>query len=174
MATSTAYHLAQVNIGRWRVPSSDPGHEAAVADFMAMLDPVNALADRTPGFVWRLQTEAGNATALRPFGDPDLLINLSVWESLDALRDFVYASAHLDVMRRRREWFVRMDEAFMALWWVPAGAIPTIDDAKRALDRLRRAGPSPAAFTFREPFPAPPAGRAGPRDRAAAGRPGTR
>ena len=173
MADPSAHHLAQVNIGRWRVPSGDPGHEAAVADFMALLDPVNALADGAPGFVWRLQTEAGNATAIRPFDDPNLLINLSIWESFEALRDFVYASRHLDVMRRRREWFVRLTEEYMALWWVPAGTIPTVDDAKRALDRLRRAGPSPAAFTFREPYPAPRAGRAGPPDRAVAGRRGT-
>jgi heme-degrading monooxygenase HmoA len=157
MAEPNAYHLAQVNVARWRVPSSDPTHAASVADFMALLDPINALADRSPGFVWRLQTEDGNATSIRPFDDPDTLVNLSVWESLEALRDYVYASRHLDVMRRRREWFERVGETYIALWWIPAGTIPTVDDAKRQLDLLRRIGPSPAAFTFREPFPSPDA-----------------
>jgi hypothetical protein len=157
MAEPSTYHLAQVNIGRWRVPSNDPAHAATVADFMAMLDPINALADSTPGFVWRLQTEDGNATSIRPFDDPDMLINLSVWESFEALRDFVFASRHLDVMRRRREWFERMAEAYVALWWLPAGTLPTADDAKRKLDLVRLRGPSPAAFTFRQPFPAPDA-----------------
>jgi hypothetical protein len=158
MADPSTYHLAQVNIGRWRVPSSHPDHGAAVADFMALLDPINALADRSPGFVWRLQTEDGNSISIRPFDDPDMLVNLSVWESLEALRDFVYASRHLDVMRRRREWLERLTVITAALWWVPAGTIPTVDDAKRRLDLLRRIGPSPAAFTFREPFPVPDAG----------------
>jgi len=157
-ADPSAFHLAQVNIGRWRVPSGHPDHAASVADFMALLDPVNALADRSPGFVWRLQTEDGNATSIRPYDDPDIAINLSVWESLEALRDFVYATRHLDVMRRRREWFTRAAEAYVALWWVPAGTIPTVDEAKRRLELVRRAGPSPAAFTFRAPFPSPDAG----------------
>lgn len=157
MAEPSRYHLAQLNIGRWRVPSSDPAHATSVADFMALLDPINALADRSPGFVWRLQTEDGNSISIRPFHDPDILVNLSVWESLEALRDFVYASRHLDVMRRRREWFERLAEAYVVLWWLPAGTIPTVDDAKRKLELLRLAGPSPAAFTLRQPFPVPDA-----------------
>jgi hypothetical protein len=126
-----------------------------MADFMALLDPINALADRSDGFVWRLQTEDGDATALRPFHDDRILINMSVWESFDALRSFVYVSRHLDVMRRRREWFERMGEAYLALWWIPAGHLPTIDDAKARLDALRERGPSAAAFTFRDPYPPP-------------------
>jgi hypothetical protein len=128
-----------------------------MADFMALLDPINALADRTVGFVWRLQTEAGDATALRPFDDDRILINMSVWESFGALRSFVYVSAHLDVMRRRREWFERTVQAYLALWWIPAEQLPTIADAKVRLDMLRELGPSPAAFTFHERFPAPEA-----------------
>lgn len=153
-----SYHIAQLNIARWKVPSSDPGHAEAVADFMNLLDPINALADRSPGFVWRLQTEEGNSIAIRPFDDPDMVINLSVWESLATLHDFAYASRHLDVMRRRREWFQRLVERYAVLWWVPAGTLPTVDDAKRRLELLRGEGPSPAAFTFRQPFTAPDAG----------------
>jgi hypothetical protein len=126
-----------------------------MADFMALLDPINALADGTEGFVWRLQTEAGDATALRPFDDDRIMINMSVWESFAALRSFVYLSRHLEVMRRRREWFERMAEAYLALWWIPAGQLPTIADARARLDILRERGPSPAAFTFHDRYPAP-------------------
>jgi heme-degrading monooxygenase HmoA len=125
-----------------------------LAGFVAQLEPINALADGYEGFVWRLQTEDGDATAIRPYGDDRVMVNLSTWESLQALRNFVYASRHLDVMRRRREWFHRMADAYLALWWVPAGTIPTVAQAKDRLDLLQRQGPSPTAFTFRVPFPA--------------------
>ena len=143
-------HLAQVNIATLRAPLDTP----ELAGFVAQLEPVNALADGYPGFVWRLQTEAGDATAIRAFDDDQVIVNLSTWESLEALRNFVYASRHLDVMRRRREWFHRMAGAYLALWWVPAGTIPTVAQARDRLDLLERNGPSAAAFTFRVPFPA--------------------
>jgi heme-degrading monooxygenase HmoA len=145
-----AHHLAQVNVATVRAPLDS----LELAGFVAQLEPINALADHSPGFVWRLQTEDGDATAIRPFEDERIMVNLSVWESLEALRSFVYASRHLDVMRRRREWFHRM-EAYLALWWVPAGTIPTVAQAKDRLERLARDGPGPDAFTFRVPFPAP-------------------
>ena len=144
------HHLAQVNIATLRYPLDGP----ELAGFVAQLEPINALADAAPGFVWRLQTEDGDATAIRPFQDERIMVNLSVWESLEALRTFVYASRHLDVMRRRREWFHRMD-TYLALWWVPAGTIPTVAQAKDRLQLLAGNGPSPDAFTFRVPFPAP-------------------
>ena len=147
-----AHHLAQVNVATVRAPLDSP----ELAGFVAQLEPINALADHSPGFVWRLQTEDGDATAIRPFEDERIMVNLSVWESLEALRTFVYASRHLDVMRRRREWFHRMD-AYLALWWVPAGTIPTAAQAKDRLERLAGNGPGPDAFTFRVPFPAPAA-----------------
>src|SRR5215475_2512574 len=153
MRASDVWQLAQVNVARARFPVES----AQMADFMALLDPINALADSAEGFVWRLQTEAGDATAVRPFDDDRILINMSVWESFGALRSFVYLSAHLDVMRRRREWFERTVQAYLALWWIPAGLLPTIADAKVRLDMLRELGPSPAAFTFHERFPAPEA-----------------
>jgi hypothetical protein len=148
-----AYHLAQCNIGRVRAPVDSP----LLAGFAAALEPINALADRTPGFVWRLETEDGDATAIRAFDDDMLLINMSVWESIDALGDFVYRSAHRDVMRQRSQWFEKMAEAYLVLWWIPAGTRPTVADARARLDVLRRDGPTAVAFTFRSPFAAPDA-----------------
>jgi uncharacterized protein DUF3291 len=146
-----AHHLAQVNLATLRAPLDAP----ELAGFVAQLEPINALADHSPGFVWRLQTEDGDATSIRAFDDRRIMVNLSVWESLKALRSFVYASRHLDVMRRRREWFHRMADAYMVLWWVPAGTIPTVAEARDRLELLSRNGPGPDAFTFRAPFPAP-------------------
>jgi hypothetical protein len=144
------YHLAQLNIGRVLAPTDSP----QLADFMALLEPINQLADASPGFVWRLQTAEGDATALRPYDDDRMLVNMSVWESLETLRNFVYASRHLDVLRRRREWFERLTDHILVLWWVPAGHIPTVQEAKERLELLRRLGPGPEAFTFKQPFPA--------------------
>jgi hypothetical protein len=146
------WHLAQVNIGRLLAPVDDP----LIAEFVAGLDRINDLADRSTGFVWRLQTADGNATAIRPVDDDELLaINLSVWESVEALADYVYRSEHVTFMRRRRQWFDRFGGAFLALWWIPAGTIPTVGDAMARVARLDRLGPTPAAFTFRQRF-APP------------------
>ena len=144
-------HVAQVNIAIPREPIDSP----ALAEFVANLEPVNALADAAPGFVWRLQDESGDATAIRPFDDERLMINMSVWESVEALWSFVYDGRHLEVMRRRREWFTRLAESHMALWWMPAGEIPTTADAERRIDHLRAHGPTPHAFTFKRHFPAP-------------------
>jgi len=141
-------HLAQVNIA---VPL-EPIESPLLADFMAALDPINAIADRSPGFVWRLQTEEGNATSLRAYDDDRIMVNMSVWESIEALRAFVYSTDHVGVMRRRRGWFERMGEAFLALWWVPVGHIPTVKEAEERLDHLRDRGPPPHAFTFRQHF----------------------
>jgi uncharacterized protein DUF3291 len=145
------YHVAQLNIGRLRAPlDSDQ-----LAGFVEALDPVNALADGAEGFVWRLQTEDGDATAIRAFDDDMLLVNMSVWESVEALADFVYRSDHRAIMRRRREFFEPMAEAFTVLWWVPAGHVPSVEEAKDRLERLRRDGPTAEAFTFRYRFEAP-------------------
>jgi hypothetical protein len=151
MAAMAVHHLAQVNLATLRAPLDDP----ALAGFVAELEPVNALADGHPGFVWRLQTEDGDATAIRPFDDERVIVNLSVWASLEALRGFVYAGRHLEVLRRRREWFHRMDDPIVALWWVPAGTVPTVAEAKERLGLLARLGPTAGAFTFRAPFPEP-------------------
>ena len=146
-----AHHLAQVNVATLLAPLDGP----ELAGFVAQLEPINALADGSPGFVWRLQTEDGDATAIRPYEDDRVMVNLSVWASFEALRTFVYATRHLEVMRHRRQWFSRMADPYLALWWVPAGAIPTVAEAKERLELLTRQGPTADAFTFRVPFPEP-------------------
>lgn len=143
------YHLAQVNIGRMRAALEDP----IMAGFVARLEEINALADRSPGFVWRLQTEAGNATYLRPYDDDRILFNFSIWESAEALRTYVYKSAHAELLRQRREWFEQFAGAFLAMWWVPRGHIPSIDEAKKRLAHLDEHGPSQFAFNFKNVFP---------------------
>jgi hypothetical protein len=142
------FQLAQVNIGRIKGPMDGD----VMADFAAALEPINALADRSPGFVWRLQTEDGDATSIRPYPDDRMIVNMSVWESIDALWKYVYDSDHLTYMRRRREWFERM-EMHMALWWLPAGHRPSVEEAKERLELLRAEGPTPEAFTFKRRFP---------------------
>ncbi|MFG3114186.1 DUF3291 domain-containing protein [Streptomyces sp. NPDC048197] len=143
-ASAHAAHLAQLNIAKLLFPLDDP----RMAPFVEMLDPVHAAADGAPGFVWRLVEEgAADATALRPAGE-DVIVNLTVWETPEALWDFTYRSGHLEAMRRRREWFGRHVEAHLVLWWVPAGHLPTVDEALERLAHLRANGPSPRAFTF--------------------------
>jgi len=144
----TDHHLAQLNIARLRAPIDSP----ELADFVAQLPEINGLAERSPGYVWRLQDESGDATALRPFG-PDIIVNLTVWQSVESLSAFVYRTAHLEPMRRRREWFVPLGAPHLVLWWIPAGTLPTLAEAAERLDLLRREGPSPDAFTPREPHP---------------------
>ena len=150
------YHLAQVNIGRVRAPLEDPIMEG----FRNQLAPINALADRSPGFVWRLQTEDGNAMAIRPYADERMAINMSVWESLEALQQFVYQSEHVAPLRDRKQWFEPIEGPILALWWIPAGHVPTVGEAQERLRWLKERGPSADAFTFRTPFP-PPDGPAG-------------
>lgn len=147
-----AYHLAQVNIGRFKAAIDSPTMEG----FRSQLDPINALADESPGFVWRLQTEDGNATAIRPYEGDDLMaINMSVWESLEALQQFVYKSHHVETLRARQQWFDPIEGPILALWWIPTGHIPTVAEARERLRYLKEHGPTPHAFTFRTPFPAP-------------------
>ncbi|MWA00489.1 DUF3291 domain-containing protein [Actinomadura sp. LD22] len=150
-------HLAQFNVATLRHPLDDP----RTADFVALLDPVNAAADGAPGFVWRLVEEGeADATRLRPAGD-DVIITFSVWESQEALWDFVYRSTHLAAMRRRREWFHRHAEAHVVLWWIPAGRAPTVEEALERLSLVREEGPSPRAFTFAAAYTAEEAAAAG-------------
>lgn len=148
----TTYHLAQVNISRLLAPLDSP----RLAGFVAKLDEVNATADAAPGFVWRLRTEDNNATAIRVFDDDSIIVNMSVWESLESLADFVFRDhGHLSVLRGRRDWFAVPTEAMTALWWVPAGTVPTVADAEDRIRHLRRHGPTQHVFGFRTPFPAP-------------------
>ena len=141
-------HLAQVNVAQALEPLDSP----LLRDFVAALAPVNALADAAPGFVWRLQTEDGDATAVRIDPDARVIVNLSVWASLEALWAFVYGSAHVGVMQRRRAWFERPVETHLALWWVAAGTTPSVDEAMARLAGHRRDGSTPRAFDFKHPF----------------------
>jgi hypothetical protein len=141
-------HLAQLNIGRLRAPMDDP----SIDDFRTNLDPVNALAEVSPGYIWRLQDENGNATGIKPFGDDLEIVNLTVWESIDALADFTYRSGHVGLLRRRREFFEPASAPILCLWWIPEGTIPTVEDAIVRLEHLRAHGPTPTAFTFRHRF----------------------
>jgi hypothetical protein len=145
---AAAHHLAQLNIGRLRAPVDSP----EIAEFVAGLDAINALAEASTGFVWRLQTDDGNATAVRAYDDELVIVNLSVWTSVQALAEFVFRSGHVEFLRRRREWFERGDAATTVLWWVPAGELPAIDRAVERLEHLRTHGPTPHAFTFRHPY----------------------
>jgi len=148
----TAYHLAELNIGRI---VGDTPDDPRLAEFMAALDEINALAEASPGFVWRLQDDSGNATSITAFNDPRMLLNMSVWESAEALAAFAYKTDHAVFLARRREWFQPPDGPDLVLWWVPAGHIPTTSEAKARLDQLATSGPDPEAFTFRDRFPAP-------------------
>jgi hypothetical protein len=147
------YELAQVNIGIIKGPMDSP----IMADFAANLERINALAERSPGFVWRLQSAEGDATAIRPFENENILINMSVWRDVESLKKYVYDSDHVELMRRRREWFERMADAFLALWWIPKGHHPSVAEAIARLELLRAKGPTAEAFTFRQAFAAPDA-----------------
>lgn len=148
----SGYHIAQINVGRFIYSRDDPAN----ADFMNALDPVNAQADTAPGFVWRLVGDGNDATDLVPdASDPQLLVNMSVWSGVEALAAFVYRNSdHLAFMRRRKEWFEKI-EVFQALWWVPVGHVPTVAEGMERVAMLRAEGPSPEAFTFRQTYAAP-------------------
>ena len=148
-----AYHLAQINIARMLAPIDDPVME----EFVAQLAPVNALADSSPGFVWRLQSESGDATSIKVYDDDMIIVNLTVWESVEALREFVYKGAHHGVLRDRKRWFEKFDGPYYALWWVSAGHIPSTQEAKERLEHLREHGDSEYAFSFQHAFPQPSA-----------------
>ncbi len=143
------WELAAFNIAR----ANGPTDSAQMAEFMDALDEINALADASPGFVWRFQTTDGNATSVRVFDDPDLLLNLSVWRDVESLWNYTYRSAHTPYLRRRREWFSRVaDLPVVVLWWVPEGHRPSIPECIERLHQLRDQGPSAKAFTFKDRF----------------------
>ncbi|MBL0740774.1 DUF3291 domain-containing protein [Chryseolinea lacunae] len=145
-------HLAQINIGRIKgIDMNDP----IMASFVAQLDEVNALAEGSPGFVWRLKDEYNNATAFNPYGDDRIIINMSVWENMEALQQYVYKGRHVEVMRERRTWFENFGKPFMAFWYVPIGHQPTVAEAVERLAHLQEHGPTAHAFDFKSRFPVP-------------------
>ena len=145
------FQLAQINIARIIAPTDDP----RVAEFMNNLDPINALAERSPGFVWRLKSDSGNATDIPYSADPFELVNMSVWESVEGLRAYTYSSEHVEFFKKRREWFEKPTAPHYCLWWVPAGHIPTITEGKERLEHYRQHGATAHSFWFSQPFPAP-------------------
>lgn len=146
------FNFAELNVARLLHPLDAPDN----AEFVAALDAVNLIAERTPGFVWRLQGDAGESSSyVTAYDDPLMIINLTVWKDAESLRHFTYRSGHGAYLRRRREWFAQPTAPQMVCWWIPAGEVPTVDDAVRRLEQLRAEGPGPQAFTFADPFPAP-------------------
>jgi hypothetical protein len=145
------YHLAQINIGKFRYPTDDPRMEG----FMSQLETINKLAENTPGFIWRLQDESGNATAIRPFPEDMLAINFSIWKDIESLHQYTYFSDHAKIFKDRKQWFEVMQEAYMVLWWIPEGHTPSLQEAKERLDALRKDGPTAYAFTFKQRFKPP-------------------
>ena len=147
----TEYHLAQINIAQAR----DAMDSEAMKGFVDRLDEINSLADKTSGFVWRLQTEEGDATSIQAFDDPMLLVNMSVWENIESLKSYVYKSIHVELVRDRDAWFSKMLQAHQALWWIPVGHIPTVEEGKEKLQYIEENGSTEDAFTFAKSFDAP-------------------
>ena len=145
------YHLAQINIARLIAPLDDP----RIADFVAQLGPINALADRAPGFVWRLKTESGNATEIVYNDDPFVIVNMSVWESIEALRNYVYRSEHVQVFRDRARWFEKSSKPTYCLWWTRVGHAPTVSEGRERLAHYQQHGATPYSFWFSQQFPQP-------------------
>lgn len=145
------FHLAQINIAQAR----DSMESETMKGFVDRLDAINALADSSPGFVWRLQTEEGDATSIQAFSDPMLIVNMSVWEDLESLKNYVYKSAHVELIRDRDAWFNKIKNVHQVLWWTPAGHIPTVQEGKEKLALLEKVGPGSDAFTFAKPSPQP-------------------
>ena len=154
---SEGWHLAQYNLAKLRKPLTDP----LLADFVAAIDRINRLGDASPGFVWRHQTAEGNSTSVRPRDDQSIIINFTVWESVEQLFRFTYYSDHVEMYRKRRKWFEHVDWQYLALWWVPAGHIPSVDEAEERLAYLNEHGPTERAFTFKQRFPPPTGNTAG-------------
>jgi hypothetical protein len=142
------YHIAQINIARMLAPIDDPVME----EFVAQLEPINALADTSPGFVWRLQTEEGDATSLKVYDDDMIIVNMSVWESVESLHEYAYKSAHSKIMRDRKRWFEKFDGPYYALWRVSAGHLPAVEEGRERLDHLRKHGDTAYSFSFKNIF----------------------
>jgi len=147
----TQYHIAQVNIARAKAEMDDE----VMSEFVSRLDEINALADNSPGFIWRLKDDEGNFTSIRVFDDALLLVNMSVWQDIESLRNFVYKSSHVELIGNREAWFNKLDSAHQALWWIPQGTVPSVEDAKERLDHIRQHGSTETAFTFGRPFDPP-------------------
>lgn len=142
------YHLAQINIAK----AQDSMESDIMKGFVDRLDEINNLADKSPGFIWRLQTEEGDATSIQAFDDPSLIVNMSVWTNIETLKKFVYKSLHVELIRDRDAWFNKIVNVHQVLWWVPVGHTPSVTEGKEKLELLQLKGPSKEAFTFSKSF----------------------
>lgn len=145
------YHLAQINIAQGK----DAIESKTMKGFVDRLDEINTYADQADGFVWRLQSEEGDATSIQAFDDPNLLVNMSVWEDIESLKNFVYKTFHVELIQNRDAWFDKIVNVHQTLWWIPQGTIPTIIEAKEKLEYLQELGSTQKAFTFAKSFPHP-------------------
>ncbi len=152
MSTMASYQIAQINIGRIKgVTIANP----VMKEFVDNLERVNALAESSKGFVWRLKSENDNATSINPYNDEQVIINVSVWASIEELENFVYKTFHTDFLKRRKEWFHKYGQVYTAMWWVPAGQFPSIEEAVAKLEVLQRNGATQAVFDYKQKFPHP-------------------
>ncbi len=147
----STYNLAQINVGRLKRDPDDP----AMAGFFDNLDRINKLAEESPGFVWRLQSEHGNATDIILTDDPTFIVNMSVWTSVEALQSFAYHTEHLSFIKRRKEWFVKQEGVYQALWWIPDGHALTPEEGLERLAELEKEGPGQRVFDFKHLYPSP-------------------
>lgn len=145
------YHLAQLNIANAVASMDSP----EMAGFVARLDEIHELSDNADGFIWRWESGSVDSSVVDIFGDPRLLVNLSLWESVESLKHFVYKTVHVELIRDREAWFDKMPEMHQVVWWVPEGHIPSVTEAKQKLDTLRADGPSEAGFSMARPYPMP-------------------
>lgn len=148
---SNQYHLAQMSISKAKAPLDDP----MMSEFVSQLPVINAIADKAQGFVWRLQTVEGNSTAVRAYEDPSILMNMSVWESVETLLNFVYRGPHAGPYKNARQWFDRIEGHSTVLWWIPAGELPTVRDGVERMQKINAEGPTADAFNFQQSFPPP-------------------
>lgn len=142
--------LAQLNIAQAKYPLDAP----EIKEFIDNLDAINGIAEASDGFIWRLKDDSGDATNIKLFADPQMIINMSVWENIDALKNFMFRTSHRDFMRRKSEWFDKLTEATYVLWWVADGHIPTAEEGLAKLYQLRSQGDTPLAFSFKTNFTA--------------------
>jgi Domain of unknown function (DUF3291) len=142
------FYIAQINIAKMLAPIDSP----VMAEFVANLNSINALAEKGEGYVWRLKDDSNNATSIKIFDDDFLIVNMSVWENIDALFQFVYKTEHVEIFKRRKEWFEKMPEMHMALWYIPAAHLPTVAEAIERLNYLRNNGETPFSFSFKKRF----------------------
>ncbi|SFW64162.1 protein of unknown function [Sinomicrobium oceani] len=140
--------LAQVNISRIKGPIDSP----VMSDFVANLDRINRLAEGSPGFIWRLKDDGNNATSIKIYDDDFIIVNMSVWSDIESLFGYVYRSNHAEILKQKKEWFHKMQEMHMALWYVEDGLLPSVTDARERLDHIRKHGETPYAFTFKNKY----------------------